>query len=339
MNAAFESFRGARYWPALDGLRALAILPVVAFHAMHHRGGLWGLGALGVELFFAISGFLITSLLLRERRATGHISLPQFYLRRSLRIFPLYYAVLLAYVLLVGVLERSSEAGEGFWRNLPFYATYTSNWAVETSGSRVIFYFAWSLACEEQFYLLWPGVVARTRPWGAAAAMAALLVALQLAPKGVALAGPICLGCLAALAIDDRSGFDLAYRVLGRRWSAPATAAALALALALSLPLLVVGAAMTALVVACTIRPDHGLALPLQWRPLRFVGEVSYGIYLFHMLAVNAVRRLVPHDDRLVLALAFPLVIAVAGASHRWFERPVLRLKDRFRVRRPEAAV
>ncbi len=101
-------------------------------------------------------GILITSLLIRERNDTGTISMTGFYMRRSLRIFPLYYAVLLLYVALVPVMDQG-PAGSEFFRNLPFFATYTSNWFVPFDESeRIIFYFAWSLATEEQFYLTWP---------------------------------------------------------------------------------------------------------------------------------------------------------------------------------------
>ena len=327
---AFDAYRRTRYWPALDGLRALAIVPVVWHHVGGDRGGLWSRGPLGVELFFAISGYLITSLLLRERAATGTISLAGFYLRRSLRIFPLYYAVLGLYALLVLVLEPHTAAGAGFWRNLPGFLTYTSNWIVsETDSGRVIFYFAWSLACEEQFYALWPAAVRWLRGWLPAALMVGVLAALQVAPEAVRLAGPICLGSLAALAVHHRRGFALAWLLVGARWGAPAAAAAVVACVLLDAPLLVTGAAMTLLVVAVTIRPDHGLARPLEWRPARWVGEVSYGVYLLHMLVVNAARRVLPEHDGLVFLVSLVCVLAVAGLSRRFFEAPILRLKDR----------
>ncbi|MBI5547376.1 MAG: acyltransferase [Deltaproteobacteria bacterium] len=161
------AFREAKFFPALDGLRAISILVVI----WHHAGGEGASGILargfhGVSLFFAISGFLITTLLLREQDTKGQISLSRFYLRRTLRIFPLYYLVLGVYTVLVLVVERGSVAGQGFMANLPSFLTYTSNWLVSRdAGARVIFYFAWSLATEEQFYLLWPSVVRFARRW------------------------------------------------------------------------------------------------------------------------------------------------------------------------------
>ncbi len=154
-----ERFIALRRFDDLDGLRAIAVFGVI----WHHTAGAaypgtflsWA-GRHGVTLFFAISGFLITSLLLRERDRHGRIDLRAFFVRRTLRIFPVFYLALAMYVVLVWLLERHSPDGQEFFDNLPYFATYTSNWFVQQSGERTIFYFAWSLATEEQFYLLWP---------------------------------------------------------------------------------------------------------------------------------------------------------------------------------------
>src|SRR5262245_44922164 len=154
MGPSYETYRDTKVFGSLDGLRCLSIVAVV----WHHAAGsmidhpLLRHGHLGVSLFFVISGFLITTLLLRERDRFGDISLRLFYARRSLRIFPLYYTVLLAYVLLAWLFESGSRFGQQFFHSLPAYMTYTSNWFVKMEDERVIFYFAWSLAAEEQFY-------------------------------------------------------------------------------------------------------------------------------------------------------------------------------------------
>ena len=121
-----DRFLQTSYFPSLDGLLAVSIVAVVWHHAAGHRQGILGRGFLGVEHFFAISGFLITTLLLRERERTGTISLPSFYVRRTLRIFPLYYAVLALYVGLVALTAATTPAGAQFFANLPAFATYTS---------------------------------------------------------------------------------------------------------------------------------------------------------------------------------------------------------------------
>jgi peptidoglycan/LPS O-acetylase OafA/YrhL len=127
---AHEEFLRTRIFPGLDGLRCLSIVLVVAYHVSGMHSGFLGRGYLGVALFFSISGFLITSLLLRERESHGHISLARFYGRRSLRIFPLYYAVLAAYVVLTLVFEKGAEERADFFANLPAFLSYTSNWFV-----------------------------------------------------------------------------------------------------------------------------------------------------------------------------------------------------------------
>jgi hypothetical protein len=160
-----RSFLDQRYFPLLDGLRCLAILGVVWYHAAapSYASGPLSRGFEGVSLFFVISGFLITTLLLREQSETGDISLRSFYLRRTLRIFPVYYGVLAFYALLVFLQERHSTAGAQFWHNLPFFMTYTSDWFVNADSDRVIFLFSWSLATEEQFYLFWPWIIRSAR--------------------------------------------------------------------------------------------------------------------------------------------------------------------------------
>jgi peptidoglycan/LPS O-acetylase OafA/YrhL len=166
-DPAHRAFLSRSYFPLLDGLRCLSIVAVVWFHAAGATAtsGIFSRGEEGVSLFFVISGFLITTILLREQSTTGGISLKRFYLRRTLRIFPLYYALLALYAILVAVIESHSAAGDQFWRNLPYFLTYTSNWFVTLGADRVIFFFAWSLATEEQFYFFWPWVVkASARP-------------------------------------------------------------------------------------------------------------------------------------------------------------------------------
>lgn len=351
---SYRRFLDSKYFPSLDGLRGLSIIAVVWHHASGHRAGLLGKGFLGVDLFFAISGLLITTLLLREADRTGTISLRGFYLRRTLRIFPLYYAVIALYVAVVFTLERNTAAGRAFFENLPTFLTYTSNWFVEL-GPRVIFYFAWSLATEEQFYLLWPSIVRYARGW-APAVMAAMLLGGVGARLGVSqgllspdplwvrvvgsIAAPICFGCLGAYVLHARAGFERAWRFAGQRWSAP-VAAILALAAAAfeATPSVVVSLAMALLVVACAIRPDHGLRGLLELKPLAYVGTISYGMYLLHMLALNVARRLAPASAAWVqFLLGLGIVIASATLTYRHFEVHFLRLKDRMRRPAPAGA-
>jgi len=348
---AHQEFQRTRFFPGLDGLRCLSIVLVVAYHVSGVHTGFLGRGYLGVSLFFAISGFLITTLLLREQDTHGQISLGRFYARRSLRIFPLYYAVLGIYVLLVLFAEKGVKERAEFFANLPSFLTYTSNWFVNLDpqhpDKRIIFYFAWSLATEEQFYLLWPGVMRLARKAGAALFMTGLLAISLWAPWAVetgkldgsllsvrilaSFAPPICLGCLAALAAHSREGFAWLYRVLGHAWVPPVALAAVVAAVAVNgTPFWLTSVVMTALVVSCCISTRHPLMPLLTFSWARYIGTVSYGVYLLHMLAFNVVRRLVPEQG---FAVYFPLTMALsvlaAGLSFRYFESWFLRLKER----------
>src|SRR5262249_21276718 len=153
-QTTYAAFRSRAAFGSLDGLRAVSILAVVWQHA-GRSGNAWQVlnaGFLGVDLFFVISGFLIVTLLLRERSLTGAISLQKFYIRRTLRIFPLYYAVILGMAAYYVTLSRHSPSGGRFLSELPYYLTYTADFFPVGFG------IVWSLAAEEQFYVLWPSV-------------------------------------------------------------------------------------------------------------------------------------------------------------------------------------
>src|ERR1019366_3641918 len=228
---------------SLDGLRCLAVLPVVWHHATPRPpSGLLGRGPLGVDLFFAISGFLITTLLLRERRDHGAVSAGRFYARRALRIFPAYYLVLGLTALRPWLWIPDSPTRDHFLHNLPYWATYTSNWFIDFGvGYPVVFAFGWSLATEEQFYAVWPWLA--KAPRGVLPVAGLVLLAAdqgvelgvlgaswpELARRMVAsIASPICMGALLACALDDARGFTLLRGMLGSRASAPVALAVLA---------------------------------------------------------------------------------------------------------------
>jgi len=150
-STAYDQFRGVRFFGSLDGLRAASILGVIWFHTWYgttyfdalQRIPVLREGFFGVDVFFAISGFLITTLLLREREKDGKISLRDFYVRRGLRIWPLYYAMLGLYVVLVLLVEHHTDRGRAFFHFLPSYLTYTYTWFGPGSGQPgAIFNFA-----------------------------------------------------------------------------------------------------------------------------------------------------------------------------------------------------
>lgn len=329
---------------SLDGLRGLAVMAVVWHHT--HRGveG-WAAsqrGYLGVDLFFVLSGFLITTLLLREQRSGG-IRLGAFYARRSLRIFPLYYAVIGGLAVLLHF-RSDLEMAEPFFGDLPYLATYTSNW-IQGDTFLVI---AWSLAAEEQFYLLWPPLLALLGAGAFRIAGSVLLIG-ALVFAGVfdnALANlfgpefrrldmiqatfnPIVLGVLAAAWHAKKSRFS--------QRSAPLFMLALVLALAswpgpepMGAARGLVQVAMAGLVLSCVARENHALAPVLRWKPLARLGVVSYGIYLLHMFLRIWLGQWLEAGMDLFLLTMFGAWL-VAEVSYLCLERPFLRMQERFR--------
>ena len=346
-------------YPALDGLRGLAIAAVVWHHSLPSaRSGPLGRGYLGVPLFFALSGFLITRLLLAERQATGDLSLGRFWLRRSLRIFPLYYVVLGGFVVRITLLEPS-DATRHFFASLPAYASYTSNWFVPFGVPHPVWFgFAWSLSTEEQFYLWWPPLLRLTERFGRRLAPLALLALLafdQLAEHGAfagwAPAGGVwariatsasaamVLGALFALALGHPHGRALA-RLLGAR-HAPLIAALAAAALICEPagPPILLDLALAGLVATATLARGRGaIVRVLTLPPLMHVGRVSYGVYLFHVPLIGLGLSWFPglrEQAWLVFVGAFSSSVAAASLSYRYLEGPLLALQERFRPALP----
>ncbi|MFT3814958.1 MAG: acyltransferase [Acidovorax sp.] len=353
---SFEAYRAKQRFGSLDGLRALSIVAVM----WHHSGGpevveILKRGQLGVHLFFAISGFLITTLLIREKDRYGEISIRNFFLRRSLRIFPLYYAILTVYVIVVLVIERGSQAGQAFLSNLPYFLTYTTNWFVDyKNGERTIFYFAWSLATEEQFYIVFPWLVAFTSKRTTTTALASVLTIAYLAqssrlfglmPENSFLgkllwniAPCIILGALAAITMHSRRGFNAMALIFGHRISFPIVLAVIALVA--NMPKggisqeYVIFLLLVALVISAVLREDHMLANVLRARWIARIGMISYGMYLMHLLCFHASDLIwkftgwpkwVGH-----VTLGLALTILMAEISFRTFEAWFLRRKARF---------
>lgn len=347
MNTTHESFLNQKRFASLDGLRAISILGVIWHHtAAAGLGAPWhDVGAQGVSLFFAISGFLITTLLLRELGRTGAMDLQAFYMRRALRIFPLYFGVLFLYAVMVWLLERNSAAGQEFWRNLPYFLTYTSNLFVHLHGGadqRVIFYFAWSLATEEQFYLCWPLALIFLGRRNLAMAVLAAVWTLTAADQWIppvhlgAISLPLLGGAVAALLLHRPDS----YRVLAWVFARPgADLAAMGLtflaAATPECPTAISGVLFVATVVACVIQERHALSGILRWRIVVHVGAISYGMYMLHMLCKNAAGRLlsalhVSSDGYGLFGATTLLALLAASLSFRYFEQPFLRLKHRF---------
>ncbi len=354
-EGARERFLSERYFSAFDGLRCLAIGGVIWHHCLPGPVEGWlGRGHAGVPLFFALSGFLITTLMLAEHRRTGDIALGAFWVRRTLRIFPLYYAVLAGFALYLAWLPPS-EPSLHFFASLPYYATYTSNWLVDYGVSHAVWFgFAWSLATEEQFYLAWPPLLRRCLAWSPSLAAALLGCGVALdqlaecralgawaAPPSLServvtsISSPMLLGAALAVLLVTPSGFRSVWAVFGRRASLPACIALCALLLARPVsPPLLFDLSLAALVASSALAPASWLGRCLSWPPVAHVGRVSYCMYLIHVPLIGVAKRALPSLSAQPLAL-FPLVVAasvaVATLSQRYFEAPFRRLGARQR--------
>jgi peptidoglycan/LPS O-acetylase OafA/YrhL len=331
---------------ALDGVRALAVIGVIASHS-----GLVGLGWIGVDIFFGLSGYLITGILLDARRAapTARQFFVPFYMRRSLRILPLAWAVALI-----------MAAVRGEWSGLLWYMGYLVNW-LPASPPPVDLGHYWSLAVEEQFYLVWPAIVffssSRTLwrvSWGVIAFDIACRFGVSMWPPDFATAqfqglatyaraDTLAIGAL--LAQRQRSG-GWGSEV---RWAIPAGVAATAGLLGLRLlermalmPLLTYNLKWPVLTLGVGAGLLYVLTRPpqmLQWRWMVWIGKISYGIYVIHACFGDLL-----HDRfdsaPVVFALQLALTIPLAALSWYLFEEPILRRKRSWPMpaRRPVGA-
>ena len=339
--------------PGLDGLRAISIAIVLYAHSMGTRNmppvpQISVFGDLGVRTFFVISGFLITTLLLDEYGKHGRISLRDFYIRRVYRIFPAFYVYL---AVLLGI------AAVG-WISLPatdvaFAATYTMNFHAQRTwwlGH------LWSLAVEEQFYLVWPLAMSLLRPqralWFAIGAIIAAPVlrcaAWVVWPSVRPLTDQafpfvfdtLATGCVLALARDwlETSPIYTAWIDSPAFWVLP-----LACVFALAVPRtgfnLGLGVTIGNLGIAmaihrCVRHPEFPVGRVLAWRPLVFVGGLSYSLYLWQQPFVNR------HADSIVNSFPFHLLCALGAAlaSYYLVEQPMLALRTRRAARKRAAA-
>jgi peptidoglycan/LPS O-acetylase OafA/YrhL len=359
LEPAYQQYLITRTFGSLNGLRGLCILAVIWHHVPVSRygGALSHRGFLGVDMFFVLSGFLIVTLLLREHGRTGSISLRRFYARRTLRIMPIYYMLILMISMIYMMIRPYSESAQNYYHSLPFLLTYTSNWASIKAGNMGIM---WSLATEEQFYLVWPAIEKFLRPWWVAVALAIVLVANQLVNFGVfnpliattygaarpaildVTFTPIALGVVLAHLLHTRETFIPMYRLLGGRGAALGMGAALVLLIAAwpgadiaGLGRLSIQFTMMLLLGSLVVREDRWDRPLLTVTPLRYLGVISYGTYMYHMWVIHAVRvgfeRLGSSPEGVTFFIVTVLgCMVVAGMSYRFIEQPILKWKARF---------
>jgi peptidoglycan/LPS O-acetylase OafA/YrhL len=370
--AAVESARTTTarfYHPELDALRFFAFLMVFLHHAFPHQPEFWtklrvpsmpattlagigATGAFGVSLFFVLSAYLITELLLREKELVGSLDVKSFYVRRILRIWPLYFFFLALAVALQWFIPGQHMG----WRAGVAFSALAGNWYIVFIGfpSSVIFPL-WSVSIEEQFYLTWPLVVRRASQ----TAIAAIAVGLL----GVATATRFYLGahhrfesevwCNTLVQLDPiAAGILIAVLLRGAvpQLSRLARAAMIIVGIAclataamyfgikndpLTTPRIVLGYPTVAIggvfLLLAVLREGAKPA-----RALVYLGRISYGLYVFHVLGLTISDYVVPNQTAnlarysLRVFVALTLTVTMAAISYRWLETPFLKLKQRF---------
>jgi peptidoglycan/LPS O-acetylase OafA/YrhL len=357
------------YRPELDALRFFAFLGVFIFHAaprtldFYSGAGApqwlstllistFGAGAYGVDLFFALSAYLITSLLLRERAATGNLDLRGFYLRRILRIWPLY----LAFVAFAAIAAAIIPEQHLPVRYVLGYSLLAGNWVYVFHGLPASFAVPlWTVSIEEQFYLAWPLALREASVKTMAAIAIALLViantwrvwlAVSAAPierieyNTFTRLDPIALGILIALIGNKLPRFSRR-----QRWAMLCAGVAIWIAaygfsvssdppkvttwrLALGHPLT---ALASVAVLLSVLGSQHAF---LRNRALLYLGKISYGLYVLHEFAHFCASRLVRASTPMTVVaqsiVGLAVTVLLAAASYLWLESPFLRLKERF---------
>ncbi len=365
-------------FPALDGIRALAIVMVFA---LHYGGGTHGgtvlnlinqlrlRGWMGVDLFFTLSGFLITGILF-DTRADSHY-FTRFFARRSVRIFPIFYLVFSIFLVLTPILHYQWQAGHSLFLIYLGNFSLAANPALETihsathpAASAHLIHF-WSLCVEEQFYLIWPLVVWLVKDRIRLIRIAALLSALAFVLRLVAVqtVPPVHLepwmvhqlpfrmdsllfGAILALLLRGQNADEWQRRC---KW-AFLFSVAIFVALSIALPSLdapwlnTAGFSLLALastgLIGATLRPASPAFRFFNLRPLKVLGKYSYGFYVYHLLWAGGwfafVAFLTPRLHSSVLAnalstiLNFAVTFVVAKISYDFFEVRFLRFKRNF---------
>lgn len=361
-SAPPSSWPAPKHIPALDGIRAIAVLGVLVFHG----SATWLPGGfLGVDVFFVLSGFLITSILLTEMRQYGRIKFGQFYLRRARRLLPALFLVLAFTAVLV--LLFAHDAAERFRTDVLPALTYVTNWAnifggqsyFEATGRPPMLLHLWSLAIEEQFYVIWPAVLFFAYRWRGrggvrrvaiigAIVSTLLMTVLSFVMNMPGEADPSRL----YFGTDTHAMGILAGAALATVWRPSALPRRLALAPTAILTAIGAGA-LAAIIwsyanvaegstllfrggflifsVACAVliavasHPAVSASRILGMQPLRYLGERSYGLYLWHWPIFMVLR---PGIDigwtgLAAFILQMSLTLLLAELSYRYVEMPV----------------
>jgi peptidoglycan/LPS O-acetylase OafA/YrhL len=343
--------------PALDGIRGIALLLVFFCHT---RPQAFPGGHLGVDMFFVLSGFLITSILLRESNCTGSISIRRFYIRRALRLLPALIGMVTAVLIYTAIFQPEKLAMA--LADSARVALYVYNWTMSSDWQHIVelhqimFTHLWSLSVEEQFYLVWPWLLlGLTVLRGSPRLLLPLILAGLVAPS---VARSLVWEGGAALWIYFRTDlrFDallwgaliawiMHWDVMPKGWLGRASLAWIGMASLLALFMLsqyefivlgwgyegafsAIGCLSALLIAAAIWCPPTPLRWLLEMRWLRWTGRISYGLYLWHMPIILLSADIANPWLRNLTAITG--TFAVASLSYYFLELPFLRLKGRF---------
>lgn len=344
------------YIPALDGLRAFAIIAVILFHAEipGFRGGF-----IGVDLFFVLSGFLITSLLIEEYGKRGVVSLKNFYIRRILRLFPALILMLSVFVILNLIFVERSKASDNITDSL-IVLFYSANWTRALGFGRPDWLgHAWSLSIEEQFYLLWPVIFiillkfVRNRSklilFTAAIALGSLLVRWLLTYYGNppyrmfngldTRADGLLTGCSLSIILHTNNFRDLLQRTESvRKYLLPLSVLLIILSLFLSswshklnmyIGFTAVNLSASVLIYSIVLNKAGILQRLLVLPAVVWIGKISYGLYLWHD-TIFSVMAFYGFSKYEIFFWGTGLTFCAAVLSYYLIEQPFLKLKNKY---------
>lgn len=349
---SFQDFQQRKHILALDGLRALAIFGVLLHHTRGQPFSMFH-GFRGVWVFFVLSGFLITTLALREESRAGRLDIRAFMIRRVFRILPLYYLMLFAYLIWVFVLHQEPLAEEQrFDDHLLNYFFYLPEIPIFLHKFEIPFGQSWSLGIEEKFYLIWPflafGLLANSR-WRLPVTVGLIATMSYLTATGGWLAQmwgsytDILIGCFVAQLMHQRASYEK-LAVLGRTGIAWVVFLSLGLATLwdgtgtqLGQRLFSVVAAL-ALIALVTNRRGPATLMGMPW--LVRVGVWSYAIYLTHTIVFQIVEALMPAGrlgDYMTLVATLSITLPLCWLLHIYVEKPLIGVGRRLAARKGDS--
>jgi len=329
----YAVFQDTKYFPSLDGLRAMSVL-LVMFNHVHGAVPSWIYGPLGVDVFFVLSGFLITTLMLREKERKGNVSLRGFYTRRFFRIIPVYLFTVLLYFVAVHVTHDPVKTAQ-FNAALPWLLSFLQEYRPASAGN--ILGHAWTLGIEEKFYIVWPLLLVALYPFRGRAllCLGAIFISILFLPHVYARSyDGLLIGAILAIALSASGRIAIA-RALA---SIPDSVLCVLLAGTYLLSgyssnfVLLFSGTVALLVASLVLR--EGLPRRLLEAPvLVFIGKRSYAMYLIHVLVLNLVEKIEPaslvENGIPTVCVAYGLTLAGASLMYVAIERPCIALGRR----------